>query len=144
MKQRFDSGYRQYISELEGDSGLDELDDLGVFHAWVKEPPQKSDDTDKLTDSATFFTTCGSVNSNQGYEMIQTLNNQTTQHALTQLTDSITDVATTYTLSRYLNDCFAGILIDTGAAQVTYRVSSSLHTWFFLYVFSIQVYRDTT
>lgn len=119
MKQRFDRGYRQYISELEGDSGLDELDDSEVFQAWVKEPPQKSDDTDKPTDSTTFFTTCGSVNSNQGYEMIQTLNNQTIQHALTQSTDNITDVVTTYTLTRYSNDCFAGVLIDTGSAKVS-------------------------
>jgi hypothetical protein len=43
MKQRFDRGYRQYITELEGDDDNDELDDPEeAFQAWIEEPPKKS------------------------------------------------------------------------------------------------------
>jgi hypothetical protein len=110
------------MTRLEGDNEFDNPEE--AFQVWIGEPPQKSDDTDKPADSTTFFTTCGSINPGQGYKMIQALNNQATRHALTQLTDDITD-ATTYISTRYSDDNFAGTLTDTSAATV----SSSIDRW---------------
>jgi Reverse transcriptase (RNA-dependent DNA polymerase) len=106
MKQR----YQRYMTELEpGDP-----DDLDDFDTLIMDD---IDDTDHPTpDPTTFFISCGEIDPEQGHQIVDILATQITEYSLTQ--SDITE-PTAYFTDRYSSARFVGVMIDTGAAQIS-------------------------
>lgn len=109
----FEKSYRQYVMEYEGNED-DALEETFKTISW------EDDEDDSNTDDAdTFFTTLGKISSTNAYELVANMNDQALIHSFFPDTDGSTlvecdtnDVLTT----RYHNEKFFGILIDTGAS----------------------------
>ena len=102
--------YNRYMTELE-DSPED-----NDFEALITDDIDDSNQPEKSPEVTTYFISCGEVNSNQAYEMIDILANQTTEYALVQ-PDIIEP--TVYFTDWYSDTQFARVMIDTGAARIS-------------------------
>jgi hypothetical protein len=123
--QRFESAYKQYVTEIEGDSDDTDIeDDLGnAFEALLVNTDEPALPT-PLDPSTSFFTSVERLLTGPVHyaeTLVYDLNNQALVHQLTTQSPSepeeVADNLTTGDTSRYGSYCFYGIVIDTGASK---------------------------